>query len=166
MPGRDDFPKDIFEDNPMDGLDAHDVYKKLRWGNEPDEVFEFTGPEDMATLGTLARIDVGDEEWEWDEAEAPFLAVGVDSNKLFIVPRDAHGNPTDVPKSGYEALGQVERVDYYSDKGDDEAYYYHEHEPPYPTATVHKGSGVMVIEPAEQEDGSRSYAVDEEGVIG
>lgn len=164
--GRNDFDPDIFIDNPFEGLDATEVYRKLRWGNDPDQEWDIEAPEDMATLGTVARIDFADRREEWDEDEAPFLAVGLTSNMLYMVPRDADGNPeTPIPHGPYEPVGAIKRIDYYSNKGDEESYFYHDHEPPYPIVAENSETGIRLIVPADHQ-GNRSYAVDKEGVIG
>ena len=165
MPERDRFPAEYFDGNPFEGESPEGAYRKLRWGNEPKETFEIEGPEDMATIGELARLDFEGEVVEFDEENAPFLAVGVESNRLYIVPKDEQG-PIDVPEGEYTEIGAISQIDYYSDKGGEDAYYYHEHEEPYPKVYQHKTSGVLIVEPEELDDGSRSYAVGEEGVIG
>jgi len=166
MPGRDDFDSEIFEGNPFEGLNSKEVYRKLRWGNEPDEIFTVNAPESMATLGTVARIDSGETTFEFDESEAPFLAVGTKSNMLYIVPRDERGNPqSPIPSGPYEEIGEITRLDYYSNKGDEECYFFHEHESPFPILVENPETGIQMVIPVDN-DGSRSYAVDEEGVIG
>lgn len=165
MPVRDKFPKGYFEDNPFEDLSAEEMYEALRWGNEPAEVFDIDGPEDMATLGTVAMLDLAHGRATFTEEEAPYLALGTESNYLYIVPR-VNGEPVDIPEGPYVAVGELQQTDYYSDKGGEEAYYYHEHEEPFPTLYMHLETGVCIVEPANMEDGSRSYAVGEEGVIG
>lgn len=173
MPGRDDFPKRIFEDNPFDGLHPEQVYEKLRWGNESEQAWEFDAPEPMASLGRLARLDVHEggkrnpHEQRFDDEAAPFVGVGTVSNRLYLIPAAEDGGPIDVPEGAYELRGNVSRVDYISQKGDEDAYYYHEHETPHPElyeCRTERGT-VYIIEPVEH-DGARSYAVDEEGIIG
>jgi hypothetical protein len=165
MPVRDKFPKGYFEDNPYDGLDAQAMYERIRWGNAPTETFEIDGPEDMATLGTVAMLDMEQGAVKFGEDEAPFLALGTDSNRLYIVPI-VDGEPMDIPSGPYVEIGEMFQLDYYSDKGGEDAYYYHEHEEPFPRLYMNLESGVCILEPAEMEDGSRSYAVSDEGVIG
>lgn len=164
MPGRDDFDEEIFEGNPFWDLGAEEIFDRLRWGEAPTEKFEIDGPEDMATLGTVARIDyAGGVSEQWDEDEAPYLAVGAKSNAIYIVPND--GGPLDVPSGPYEPVEEATRLDYYASKGGEVAYYTHDHEPPYPTVYENPKSGVRIVVPADNE-GARSYAVDEEGIIG
>ena len=166
MPTRDYFPKAYFDGNPYDGVSVEEMYEKLRWGNKPEQVFEIEGPEDMATVGTVAKIVTSSGVVEYSEEEAPFLAIGRETNRLYIVPFDSEGGPCDIPEGGYTELAEIRQIDYYSDKGGEEAYYYHEHEAPFPTLYLDDVTGVAVIEPAEMDDGSRSYAVGDEGVIG
>jgi hypothetical protein len=166
MPIRDSFPKEYFDGNPYEGETPEEAYKRLRWGNEPNEVFEIDAPEPMATIGTVAKLIAQGGSVSYTEAEAPYLAVGLETNRVYIVPRRPDGGPVDIPSGPYTDLGLIQQIDYYSDKGGEEAYYYHEHEAPFPSLCIHEGSGVALIEPDEMEDGSRSYAVGDEGIIG
>ena len=165
MPERDKYAKS-FDGNPFEGMNANEVYKKLRWGKSPDEQWEIDGPECMATIGELARLDFDEWTYEWDEDDAPFLALGVDSNLLYVVPRKKDGSPIErIPKGPFTEVGQISRIDYYSQKGEELQYFYHDHQPPYPTVYQHKQTQLFVIVPADNK-GSRSYAVDVEGIIG
>lgn len=164
MPERDKFPKKYFDGNPYEGLEPEEVYKRLRWGNDPSETFEITGPEDMVTLGDVAKVVTDRGTLDFEEGEA-YLAVGVETNRVYIVPCEG-GEPVDVPDGPYTELAVIHQIDYTSDKGGEEAYYFHEHEEPYPVLCWHEETGVGMIEPEEMEDGSRSYAVGDEGIIG
>lgn len=166
MPIRDSFPKEYFDGNPYEGETPEDAYKRLRWGNEPNEVFEIDAPEPMATIGTVAKLIADGGTVEYSEGEAPFLAIGLETNKVYIVPMNQDGSPVNVPEGPYVDMGRIRQIDYYSDKGGEEAYYFHEHEEPFPFLCIHETSGVALIEPEEMEDGSRSYAVGDEGIIG
>jgi hypothetical protein len=165
MPIRDKFPKGYFDENPYEGLEPHEIYERLQWGNKPKEIFSIDAPEALVTLGTLALLANEADSFEFDEESAPFLAVGTDSNRLYVVPADKDGAPINVPSGPYEEVCILVQTDYISQKGGEDAYYFHEHEMPFPTLYMHKETGVMIIEPAENE-GSRSYAVSDEGVIG
>lgn len=166
MPVRDLFPKEYFDGNPYEGETPEDAYRRLRWGNEPAETFVIEGPEDMATIGTVAQVITDRGTVKYEEHEAPYLAIGLQTNRVYIVPMH-EGKPVGaIPDGPYEELATISQIDYYSDKGGEEAYYFHEHEEPYPTIYLDEASGVGVIEPAEMEDGSRSYAVGDEGIIG
>lgn len=164
MPERDKFPKKYFDGNPYEGVDPEDAYKRLRWGNEPQESFEIEGPEDMVTIGDVAQVITSRGTVEFEEGEA-YLAVGMETNRVYIVPCEG-GEPVDVPDGPYTELAEIYQIDYTSDKGGEEAYYFHEHEEPYPRLCWNEETGVGMIEPEEMEDGSRSYAVGDEGIIG
>lgn len=164
MPERDNYPKEYFEGNPYEGETPENAYKRLRWGNEPQETFEIDAPEPLITIGDLAQVFAQGGTVQFSEEEAPFLALGTRTNVLYFVPK-RNGMPVNIPPGPYEYMDIVTRIDYYSDKGGDLCYYYHDHEPPYPKLYVHR-SGVCMLCPSECEDGSRSYAVGDEGVIG
>lgn len=172
MPKRSDRAQfgDVFEGNPYDGVEPDSMYRDLQWGNEPNAVWEIDGPEPMVAIGELAGFDWGSEGLElWGEDEAPYLAVGRDSNALYVVPRDGDGPidfvpPFDHADPDWRALGTVRQTDYYSSKGGDDAYYYHNHEAPYPTVWEHT-TGVRVVVPARHK-GRRSYAVGKAGIVG
>jgi hypothetical protein len=161
MPTRDKYPRDYFESNPFEGEDPENVYRRIRWGKEPDSVREIEAPEPLVSLGDAAAVVLTQGvACLFDEGEAD-LAVGVESNKVYIVPKGLE----EIPKDNYEYLGESRQIDYISVKGDEDGYYYHEHEKPYPKVYIHAVSGVLVVEPSEHE-GRRSYAVSDEGIIG
>jgi hypothetical protein len=164
MPERDKFPREYFDGNPYEGETPEGAYRRIRWGNEPQEIFDIEAPEPLATIGDLAQLVMEDGTIQFLEHESPFVAVGTHSNVIYFVPK-VDGKPMDIPDSGYEFAGFVSRMDYFSDKGGNDAYYYHDHEPPFPILYMHD-SGVGMLVPSECEDGSRSYAVGDEGVIG
>lgn len=166
MPIRDKFPKKYFDGNPYEGETPEEMYRRLRWGNEPTETFDLEMPESMVSLGEVAMVVLDGKSTKFLEHEAPYMAIGAASNQIYIVPKDDNGQPVDVPVGPYVEIGTIRQIDYYSDKGGTDAYYYHEHEEPFPKVYMHMESGVCVVEPAEMEDGSRSYAVGDEGVIG
>jgi hypothetical protein len=149
-------------------MTPEETYSKLRWGNSPAESFDIEAPESMVTLGDVAQLITENGTAKFSEDDAPFLAIGVETNRIYIVPKNGD-LPVNIPEfseTTYQKIGEIEQTDYYSDKGGEEAYYYHEHEAPYPTLYMHEESGVCVLIPAEMDDGSRSYAVGDEGVIG
>lgn len=173
MPKRSDRVEygDAFEDNPFADLPPLEAFAELQWNKTPDAVWNIDAPEPLLAIGDLAGLDWGHDDFElFDESEAPYLAVGQDSNMLYIVPKSARGAPLErIPKfnprsRAWAHLGSVRQTDYYSDKGDDPAYYYHNHERPYPHVWLHT-SGVRVIVPAKHK-GRRSYAVAREGIVG
>lgn len=162
---------EAFDRNPFEDFDPEDMYGQLQWDKEPEAVWEVDAPEPLVALGELAGLDWGDDDLElWDEDRAPFLAVGRDSNALYVVPKDEDGAPLEnIPEfdpgcPDWRKLGTVRQTDYYSSKGNEPAYYYHEHENPLPTVWEHK-SGTRVLVPANH-NGKRSYAVAKEGIVG
>lgn len=165
MPERDKFPKEYFDGNPYEDNTPEETYQRIQWGNNPKEIFNIEAPEPLAALGCVAQICTPKGNVQFSEFEAPFLALGTYTNKLYFVPKIGD-EPVDIPYGPYNHIGIVTQLDYYSDKGGAEAYYYHEHEPPYPHLYQNKESGVCVLIPSKCEDGSRSYAVGDEGVIG
>ncbi len=165
MPERDKFPKKYFEGNPYEGIEPEDAYRRLRWGIEPQEIFEIHSPEPLITLGDIAKIFTPNGVAKFAEYEAPFLALGTLTNILYFIPK-VGGRPVHVPKHPLKFVCVVTRIDYYSDKGGEAAYYYHDHEPPYPWLYQQPSTGVCILKPSTCEDGSRSYAVGDEGVIG
>ncbi len=172
MPEREKFPRHYFDSNPYESNTPEETYERIQWGNTPRETFEVEAPEPLVTLGDVAQIFVIMESSQstrhaikFSEHEAPFLALGTHSNKLYFVPKIGN-EPVDIPEGPFEHIGIVTQLDYYSDKGGEPAYYYHEHEPPYPHLYQNRETGVCVLIPSECEDGSKSYAVGDEGVIG
>jgi hypothetical protein len=154
----------IFDQNPFEDFELEDMYRELRWGNDPQEIFDINSPEPLVALGNLARLKTNVSDLKWNEDESPFLAVGRDSNSLYIIPQDSDGNPLDVPDDGYHVVADIKQTDYFSDKGGDDCYYYHNHENPYPKLLVHD-NGVAIIVPTTYKN-KRSYAVGKEGIVG
>lgn len=167
MPERDYFPADYFETNPLEDLTPLEQYETLQWGNEWQAIYEVNAPEPVVTLGMVAQIKLKcGAKAKWSEEDAPFLAIGSESNNIYIVPRRNDGSPLDIPSTGYDYLDLVTQIDYYSEKGGESAYYFHKHEKPYPSLAVHLKSGVAAILPQISPDGRRSYAVAKEGIVG
>ena len=163
---------DAFEGNPFEGADPLDMYGELQWDKDPEAVWEVDAPEPIVAIGDLAGFvwDDDDELELYHEDDAPFLAVGRDSNVLYVVPKDNDGAPLEtIPEfnprsSAWRRVGRVKQTDYYSNKGNEAAYYYHEHENPHPVVWEHE-SGVRVLVPSRHK-GKRSYAVAKEGIVG
>lgn len=165
MPVRDKFPSDYFAKNPLAGESPHGAYKKLQWGNNPRNTFRIEAPEPMAVLGELAKLvfTAGNTQ-KFREGEF-FVSVGTKSNGVYLVPM-SRGRPKDFPVNFFEItepVGNLKRIDYYSSKGGEDAYYYHDHEPPYPLLIKAGRHGFIM--PARHR-GGRSYAVNTEGIIG
>lgn len=167
---REEFANRFEEGNPYTKKSPQQLYKSLRWGNESTEEFIFDGPEEMASLGILAKIYFVENKTKikFSERNGPFLAVGKDSNYLYVVTRNVDGSPTNVHNDfdDYKLFAHVKRTDYYSDKNNEPAYYYHKHEKPYPLAYISPDSNTIVLIPDQLKSGHPSYIVREEGIIG
>lgn len=164
---RDEY-SEAFKGNPFEGKSPTDVYKSLQWGNNPRETFDIEAPEPLVNLGEVAKIKLaGGHIEQISDKEAPYLALGTESNYLYIIHRDENGEPVDVPLDfeEYDLVGKVMATHYYSDKGGEKAYYYHNHEKPYPLLYRHEYTGVCVLIPQDN-NGLPSYAVAIEGIIG
>jgi len=159
-----------FDVNPYEGLSLDEMYDSIQWGKNPEHIYPIDAPEPLASLGTLALLKTKSAygTMKYKEKNAPFLAVGQDTNCLYIVPRNKDGSPQDIPEFDpeiWEAIGEVKATHYYSDKGNEEGYYYHDHESPYPVLFVHESTGIGMLVPVDM-DGKPSYAVIKEGIIG
>lgn len=165
MPVRDKFPSEYFDSNPLEGEGPHGAYRRLQWGNEPNTTYELEAPEHMAVLGQLAKlVYVGGKKQTFREGEM-FVAVGTRTNRVYLVPI-VRGAPVDFARdflARCEPLVRLKRIDYYSEKGGESGYYYHDHERPYPM--LYTDGEHFVLEPAAHR-GGRSYAVNDEGIIG
>ncbi len=166
MPIRDRFPKEYFQGNPLNGETPHGAYKRLQWGNEPKDTYRIEAPEPMSVLGELAKLWFpGGKKQTFREGEL-FVSVGIKSNRVYFVPIGRGGRAVDFPKRFYqviEPISELKRTDYYSDKGGEPGYYYHDHEKPYPM--LYGADDHFVLMPAKH-NGGRSYAVNDEGIIG
>jgi len=166
MPVRDKFPTEYFAENPLEGESAHNAYKRLQWGNNPRKAWKIEAPEPMAVLGRLAKLFfVGGKSQSFDDWDF-YVAVGTKSNRVYLVPMDEKHKPMAFPEGflkGCDAIVGVRRIDYYSEKGNEEGYYFHEHEKPFPM--LYGCDDHFILEPAKHR-GGRSYAVSDEGIIG
>lgn len=165
MPIRDKFPQEYFDTNPLAGETPHGAFKRLQWGKEPSNTFKIEAPEPMAVLGRLAKLFyLGGKNQtfpDWDF----FVSVGTRTNWVYLVPME-NRKPLDFPKGfakGCIEITLLKRIDYYSEKGGEDGYYYHDHEKPYPM--LWGNDDHFVIQPANNR-GRRSYAVNDEGIIG
>ncbi len=162
---------EVFDSNPFEDVAVEDMHRELQWGNDPKATWDFDAPEPMAALGDVAGLDIdGEIELYEDDGQSPFIAVGRDSNNVYLVPKAENGGPVNVPKfnprsAAWRKLGQVRQTDYYSGKGGEDAYYFHEHQGPFPTLWEHARSGCRVMVPATHK-GKRSYAVGKAGIVG
>jgi hypothetical protein len=173
MPKRSDrdLYTDAFNGNPYEGHSVEEMYNSIQWEKSPEALYDIDAPEPLVSIGLVAKL-ITDTEYgtpTYKEKEAPFLAVGKDSNLLYILPKDNDGNPPEeIPEFDPELwreLGAVRETHYFSDKGYQNGYYYHEHEEPFPILFMHEPSGIGMLIPIDI-DGKPSYAVIMEGIIG
>jgi hypothetical protein len=154
-----------FEGNPLEHLEPLEAYEAVRWGNPATELFELEGPEpDVIGLGRLALLELERAVYQWTDQDAPYLGIGLQSNRLYAFPVGPDGGPRSL-EGPFENVGEVWETHYTGPKGGEDAYWYHEHEAPYPELYENPHTGAMVIEPAEY-DGGPSYVVGPEGIIG
>jgi hypothetical protein len=157
----------LFKGNPFASKGVRETFNLLHWGISHKHESEIDAPEPLVMLGVMAKFVLEDKQTElvFRKGEA-FLAVGHTTNKLYVVPRKG-SSTVDVPpfKRSYSRVGKVAQTDYWATKGGkEEHYYYHEHEPPYPTLYIHKsGVGYLI---AARYNGGPSYAVGKEGIVG
>lgn len=166
MPVRDRFPKEYFNTNPMEGESAEEAYKRLQWGNSPNNSFRIEAPEPLSALGRLAKVFFDPKGVNSFKDNRYYVAVGVETNYVYFVPMDKRHRPISFPEDFLEIcqpVAKVRRTDYYSEKGGEAGYYYHDHEKPYPTLC--QAEGHFVLAPSRHR-GGRSYAVNDEGIIG
>lgn len=116
-----------------------DQYEAMRWGLKPRHERTVTVPgmkrrEAVAELGILRvlylqRRDGSRVVWRLPRPY-PWLAVGAQSGRLWIVPkRDLDLSAlAGMPAAGWHVV----RTDYTALKGDEDAYWYHDHEAPFP----------------------------------
>jgi len=156
----------LFGGNPFANNDAYQTFSLLHWGNQFERATEIEAPEPMVLLGVMAKFYNQDDSVMTFRKGDAFLAVGHKSNQLYVIPRK-NNHPVDVPKfsRAMRNLGKIVRTDYWANKGGKtEHYYFHDHEPPFPTLYVHS-SGVGYLKPARF-NGGPSYAVGKEGIVG
>jgi len=165
MPKRSDREvfKGVFNGNPFEGLSPQEIYKIIQWGNNPNKVIEIDAPEAMTALGFLAKLYLTDGTVKLSKNKF-YLALGADSNSLYIFQKNIRVIP-DLDDNKWSTQGvKVKRTDYYSKKGGEDCYYYHNHEKPYPILFSHP-KGVHILQP-QKFKGQRSYAVIKEGIVG
>lgn len=161
-----------FDGNPFEGLNPNQVYKELRWGDVPVEKWKIDSPEPLVSLGELAALFLSrakNPREEWPEDEGPFVAVGTRTNRVYLLPRIEDGGParkvTRFNPKTWQEQGKVRRTDYFSVKGGEPAYYYHDHQSPLPSLWEHPSTGVRLLVPAVHK-GKPSYGVVTEGIVG
>lgn len=163
MPKRFQWPWDR---SPLRGKDAYEQYEALRWGNAPRRVFEVQSPaltrkQLLVSLGRLRALFLGTGR----QARAlrprkpyPYLVVGELDNRLYIVGGSTDRMARDGAWGEVGSRRRIVQVDYDSLKGSTDAYFYHEHEPPFPWLVILSGGY-----PAYR--GGR-YKVGPEGIVG
>ena len=167
MPIRDKFPAEYFDSNPFEGETPQRMYERLQWGNKPKHTWQIEAPEPMAVLGRLAKLKFAQTKTEQTFRDYEYyVAVGASSNWVYLVPIEGRARPASFPLkflARVQRIATIKRIDYYSEKGQKEGYYFHDHEPPYPVLMEYLGH--YVLAPASHRSG-RSYAVGVEGIIG
>lgn len=159
----------LFERNPFEAKNPREVFSLLHWGNQAANEYEIDAPEPLIMLGMAAMLESPDYvQFRFDKGEA-FIAVGRDSNELYIIPRKGQGPIPHVPPFSKRAMNYqttIRQTDYLSTKGGSkEHYYYHKHERPYPELWLHEATGVGYLRAANHK-GKPSYAVGKEGIVG
>jgi hypothetical protein len=153
-----------FTGNPFKGKHPVDIYKEIQWGNEPKEIIDIDAPEALINLGDLAKLKFTSGTVNFNKG-LYHLAIGADTNYLYIFPYGSTFIP-DTNVNGWSTQGyKVKATHYYSEKGGEDCYYYHNHEKPYPLMVSHPVGAHMLI-PQKMSDGRRSYAVIKEGIVG
>lgn len=165
MPKRSDrlVYKKHFDGNPFDGMDPQKIYKKLKWGNKPKEIIEVYAPEPLVSLGYLAKLFMDDGTILKAKGKHVHLAVGANTNFIYLFPRGTKTIPYHSEK--WKSIGLISQTDYNSDKGGEHCYYYHEHEAPYPILSKCPNKSIYMLLP-QNFNGRRSYAVIKEGIVG
>lgn len=152
-----------FGKNPFNGISPEKIYKELKWGNQPKEVISIFAAEPLVSLGYVAKIFMTNGYTINCSKNKVHLAVGANTNYIYMFPRGT----TKIPyhNEQWKSLSLVQQTDYYSDKGNEECYYYHEHEPPYPILSRFPNKNIFMLLPQDF-NGQRSYAVIKEGIVG
>ena len=157
----------LFAKNPFAGKNPVEVFSLLHWGNQTQKVTEIDAPEPLVMLGMMAKLCLKNKELRFSQGEA-FLAVGNQSNELYIIPRVNNQPMRVIPRFStrcVKRVGEVQQTDYFSTKGGaEEHYYFHKHESPFPVLFLHP-SGIGYLR-AVNHNGKPSYAVGKEGIVG
>lgn len=120
---------------------APDQYEALHWGEAPRwerpvEVPRMRRRQRVVELGKLRALVLqapdGSSVVVKPRRPYPRLVVGQADNRLYLVPPE--GGRFVVPRSLDGS--SIVRVDYDASKGGQGAYWYHDHEPAFPTLTV------------------------------
>lgn len=152
-----------FGKNPFNGLTPKQIYKQIKWGNKPKEVISIFAAEPLISLGYVAKIFMTNGKVLNCAENKMHLAVGANTNYIYMFPKNTKHIPYHTEK--WKSISLVIQTDYNSDKGKDDAYYYHEHEAPYPILSKCPGKNIFMLLPQDF-NGQRSYAVIKEGIVG
>lgn len=170
MPEREEY-EHAFDGNPFEGLSNREIFTELRWGDAPNEEWKIIAQEPLASLGEAAKLKMANGKVlaEWGEDEGPFLAVGANTNGLYLIPRQDDGGPIErivrFNEKRWNRLGKVRQIDYYSTKDGQDILFYHIHPTPLPVLWQHPKSAVCILMPADNK-GKPSYGVVAEGIVG
>lgn len=132
------FPRSTL--SPLEGQSSEEQFDAIRWGKKVSGLRAVTVPgmtkrEEVIELGCLRVLylapDGTDQAYPWRVTRGTRLAVGQRTNRLWIIPP-----PRGLDLSALEHMPArgwaIARTDYTAVKGDEDAYWYHEHEAPYP----------------------------------
>jgi hypothetical protein len=166
MPSRSDretYSKAFDKHNPFEDKNPHQIYSEIQWGNAPKKIFKINAPEPLVALGELAALYTSKGDMEFEEQEY-FISVGAHRNILYFLPIGVRIQKVpDLDVRKWKRGPLVTETHYYSDKGGEPAYYYHEHEKPFPRLWWSGNIGILV---PSNHKGKRSYAVIKEGIVG
>jgi hypothetical protein len=153
--------------SPLAGQTPEEQYRAIRWGRRPREHLVLDVPalrraQDLVCLGRLRALYLALDD-DHDEVLTalrpyPYLCVGAADNRLYV------GGGATGAMARRRLWGQpgsrrtIRQVDYDSVKGRTRAYFYHDHERPFPRLEV-LPSGY----PAYRGGG---YKVGADGIIG
>lgn len=158
----------LFEKNPFAGRNPREVFSLLHWGNTHSQEFVVDAPEPLVMLGMTKLLKGLTAHFEFRDGEA-FLAVGNNSNQLYIIPRINNEPLSRIPSFSPRTstfVDKIKQTDYLSTKGNNkEDYYFHKHERPYPGLWLNHAAGVGYLVPANHKN-RPSYAVGKEGIVG
>lgn len=169
MPKRSD--REVFEgafdENPFENFSLEEIYNEINWGNKPKNIIDIESPEPLVALGFLAKIVYKDNTFEDFKEGEVHLAIGAYSNYIYLFPKDSIQLPEFSEfDDDWQEIELVTETHYYSDKGGDESYYFHEHEKPYPALWRNNIFGIFILIPQTISKNQRSYAVLKEGIVG
>jgi len=153
-----------FSGNPFDGLSPEEIYKEIQWGNKPKKVVKINAPEPLVLLGHLACLVFSDNSGIEIEENIINLAIGAYSNIIYLFP--INSKTITNFNNNWKKDKLIKETHYYSNKGNEECYYYHEHEKPYPRLYRHPKRANYIIAPQNFNGNQRSYAVIKEGIVG